>query len=783
MTDRTDRLYELLPVIHRMRDHERGEPLRALLQVITEQVNLVEDDIHQLYDNWFIETCQDWVVPYIGDLIGYTPTHEAGEPGDPTTAQAQARNKILVSRREVANTIGYRRRKGALALLELLAHDVAGWPARAVEFYTLLGWMQHLNHQRPARGRTAELRDGDALDLIDGPFDPIAHSVDVRRINSQHTVGRYNITSVGLFVWRLKSYGVTRTQANYLETAGCYTFSALGNDTPLYIRPEAEPTPTHIAGELNVPAPIRRRAFEERVTVGGVQRGQAAEAFYGEEKSLAIWAPNWPAKDAPQPIPRENIIPADLTGWKYRPRKGYVAVDPVLGRIMFPSQQRPRLGVTVSYRYGFSADIGGGEYPRPTTQPEDATFYYVVRDRPEEKQRRFSGIAEALRKWNSEKPAHAVIEIAYSQVFDAQMDPLQLAPGQSLQIRAASGARPILRLQEAHVDQTDAWCIRLKPGSHFVLDGFLVSSRGIHVEGPVEEKGDNGSNGDGGKAQETSAPGPQAAGGTTTEPPSGASAHSRPAQVTIRHCTLVPGWTLNGECEPKRPAEPSLTVAYVDARVVIEHSILGSIMVLENEVETEPIAVDISDSIVDATHTGCDGPECVALSALPDSYAHAVLTIRRSTVLGKVLTHAIELGENTIFDDTVRVVRSQRGCLRFSYAPPGSRTPRRYHCQPDLVEQSITADYPGIINKAERDWRIAQEQLRVRPRFNSRRYGTPTYCQLAADCAEEIQRGADDESEMGVFHDLYQPQRAANLAARLEEYTPAGTDAGIIFAS
>jgi hypothetical protein len=54
---------------------------------------------------------------------------------------------------------------------------------------------------------------------------------------------------------------------------------------------------------------------------------------------------------------------------------------------------------------------------------------------------------------------------------------------------------------------------------------------------------------------------------------------------------------------------------------------------------------------------------------------------------------------------------------------------------------------------------------------------------LAHTCAEEIKCGADDESEMGVFHDLYQPQRTANLRARLDEYTPAGMDAGIILAS
>src|SRR5215471_8646374 len=98
-----DRIYHLLPVIYRQRDEELGGPLRDLLRVIAEQVNVVEDDILQLYDNWFIETCQDWVVPYIGELVGYQPAHDAGEPGG--TLQDRARNKILIPRRDVARTI------------------------------------------------------------------------------------------------------------------------------------------------------------------------------------------------------------------------------------------------------------------------------------------------------------------------------------------------------------------------------------------------------------------------------------------------------------------------------------------------------------------------------------------------------------------------------------------------------------------------------------------------------------------------------------------------------
>src|SRR5436190_23689949 len=98
--NKPDRLYELLPSVYRQRDAEQGYPLRALLRVTTKQVNVVEDDIAQLYENWFIETCQEWVVPYIGDLIGYEPVHEAGEPGDVTTAHGQQRAQIETPRKD-----------------------------------------------------------------------------------------------------------------------------------------------------------------------------------------------------------------------------------------------------------------------------------------------------------------------------------------------------------------------------------------------------------------------------------------------------------------------------------------------------------------------------------------------------------------------------------------------------------------------------------------------------------------------------------------------------------
>ena len=51
---------QLLPSVYRVRDTEEGEPLRELLALITRQVGILEEDLEQLYDNQFIETCAPW---------------------------------------------------------------------------------------------------------------------------------------------------------------------------------------------------------------------------------------------------------------------------------------------------------------------------------------------------------------------------------------------------------------------------------------------------------------------------------------------------------------------------------------------------------------------------------------------------------------------------------------------------------------------------------------------------------------------------------------------------
>lgn len=776
MSDSPDRLYDLLPVVYRSRDAEEGFPLRALLRVIAEQVDVVEEDIALLYENWFIETCQDWVVPYIGDLIGYQPIHEAGEPDLATTVAARTRNKILIPRREVAKTVAARRRKGTLALLELLANDVAGWPARAVEFYRLLGWTQHLNHLRLAHGRTVDLRDGNALDRLDGPFDELAHTVELRRVASHRERGRYNLPSVGVFVWRLKTYSVTRTPAACLDQSPhCYTFSVVGHNTPLYNRPQPENQPTHIAEEENLPAPIRRRPFEERISVAGKpDRRQASARYYGSDKSLAIWAPGWPREDAPQPIPREVIIPTDLSRWHYRPPRNFVAVDPERGRIAFPPKQAPDQVVLVSYRYAFSADIGGGEYTRPLSQPTQYVLYRVG------ELEAHTRINEALTQWDKDQqtaPAeerlrHAIVEITDSGLYEETFS-INLKANHSLQIRAANRKRPVVGLSNLRRGLLDAFKVTGARGSRLTLDGLLVVGRAVRVSAQEQESKSDDSG-------TKSVPYDEQIDDQGARPPAGTSTGDL-AEIVIRHCTLVPGWELECNCEPRQPTKPSLELNNTRARVTVEHSIIGSIQVVQDEVARDPLIIRLSDSILDATD-----PELEALDSPGCPVAHASVTVKRSTVIGQIQTHAIELAENCIFNGLVKVARRQQGCVRFCYVTPGSRTPRRFECQPDLVQRAAEdercSSYPNA-SQFEIDAVVESERLRVEPEFNSLRYGAPTYCQLTTTCAEEITRGADDESEMGVFHDLYQPQRAANLQARLDEFTPAGMEAGIIDAT
>lgn len=718
----SERLFSLLPYVHRLRDGERGSPLRTFLGVIEEQVTLLEADLDRLYDNWFIETCDEALVPYIGELVGWTSSARAGDPGQVQDAEGMQLRRTLARRADVARTLAHRRRKGTLSLLEELARTVAGWPAHAVEPYRLLSYTQPLNHQRLERGRTGSLRDGGTLARLDGPFDASAHTVDVRRATSSHGRGRANLPSVGMFVWRTRSWPISECQA-YLQEGvvdrdprgrrsserGCFHFNVLGVDTPLFVRPEPETDSCALSQPHQVPSRLTRRLLHE---------DQAR--YYGPDRSVCIWLGGGEGEQ-PRAVPAAQVQVADLSEWSYAvPEQRLVLLDPELGRfkVRIPREHGQFAddsvrGARVTYHYGFAAAIGGGEYDRDLVGPTQAHRFYSVGDAAGQ----LKTLGDALARWRGDAPELAVIEV---DDRDVQRGPvrIRLRAGQVLILRAADRCRGVIRLVDDRADGRDTFQIEGEQGSRFVCDGFLICGRSVAVSGPLE-------------------------------------------QVVFRHCTLVPP----PRSELPRPGGPpaSLILDGVAGDVLVERSIVGPIAVTS---EGESTRVAILGSIVDAGHDRDD-----AISDGPaGGHARAVLTVRTSTVFGRVTTHALALAENSLFSGIVRVARRQPGCVRFCHVPRGSRTPPRHRCQPDLALEAVDpADTAGRDEAAQRVW----------PLWASRDYQQPAYAQLHRDAAPEIVRGADDESELGVMHDLFWPQREEALAQRLAEYIPAGGDAGL----
>lgn len=653
------RLYELLPAIYRIRDSAQGGVLGELLAVIAEQVAVLEENLEQLYDDQFIETCQDWVVPYIGDLIGYRSLHGVVP-------------KIASPRAEVAHTIGFRRRKGTAAMLEQLARDVTGWNARVVEFFQLLATTQYMNHIRPGNFYAPDLRRWETLERLNSAFDSLAHTVEVRGTT---TGGRYNIPNLGIFLWRLNAYSLIDSPAFRLDDRR-WLFSPLGNDTPLFTRPQTEDEITHPAEPVNVPQALSRRVLHEYL-----------ELYYGQGKSLVL---NVDGRD----IPLADIVVCDLSDfggtWAHLPPDGKYAIDPVLGRIALPGNLTFPVPVRVSFHYGFGTEIGGGEYERGASFDQEL--------KPVQQVSMPGSIQTALNAVGS----GGAVEIGDSGRYEEALT-VQVDAEKRLELRAANEHRPLLVLG-------GEMPITGGEDSEVSLNGLLIAGAALRV-------------------------------------PAGTGLR----RLTLRHCTLVPGLSLNVDGTPQQPAAASLIVEEPGLTLEIERCIVGGLRVVEGA------KVAIRDSIVDATRATavayCD--------TTPKEGAGGELRIEASTVIGKVHTVRLALASNCIFLSPVRAAQKQIGCVRFSYLPLDSVVPRRFRCQP----------------QQERD------ALRVRPQFTSLRYGDPGYGQLTQSTAHEIRTGADDEAEMGAFHHLYQAQRETNLRVRLEEYLRFGLEAGIFYAT
>lgn len=446
--------FRLLPTVHQMEDEQRQGVLEALVAAVSVQMGEVHDNIEDLWDDFFVETCADWVVPYIGDLVANNALHGVGQR----------------ARADVFKTIRYRRRKGTLPTLEEVVRDVTRWGACVVPFFESLEWTQNVNHLRmvaaegrlergpdwlnpaaTARNGTAHLRNNDMMGLVGGAFDGTSRSVDVRRIG-QHR-GWFNIRNVGVFVWRLRDYAMVGLPAHPVPgEPGRFHVSPLGQSMPLF-NPEHELSDRERADERAVPAPIRPAALHFRPS-----------AYYGHGNAVAVYVGG---VDEAHLVPLENVVVKDLSTWA-PPSAGRVAIDAHLGRLVFADP--PTEPVWVAYSYGFSADIGGGPYDRRRL-PDGRTSVRGTVARPSSRDRliRVPGdeatIAAAIASWDPIAHPSAVIQVEDSRTYAENLH-VDVGAGR-LVLQAQNGERPLV---EGDID------VEGDPDDGaFELDGVLVS--------------------------------------------------------------------------------------------------------------------------------------------------------------------------------------------------------------------------------------------------------------------------------------------------------------------
>jgi hypothetical protein len=721
-----EKLWELIPSIHRHEDGIAEHPgaLRALIEIIAEQAALLRRSQDRLWDDAFIDLCDDWAVPYLGELVA--------------TRMISALNK-RGRRVDVAKTIYYRRRKGTPRVLEELIADICGWEGKVVESFRFLGRHRHGLDPRlpdllePAPG-WADLRVPRLAELTDSAWDRFAHTPDLRRPRGQD--GRWNIPRVTFHLYRLAAFELDGVTPRPRAGNTTFTFDPSGRDVPLFM-PRQRAAPRRRAGAevrydweqwtsarpWEVPAPMGCRVLGHAeyeldeallfdMALAGVSQAARDELVpllgwrFGSEKALRdhidtlandveLLSPGnwdrirrgaliaacgkhdlypdavaiWPSATAP--IARERIAAGNLDGFTLAvPAAIDAVIDPVRGRFRITAAAAPPGAVRVSYWYGFGGAIGAGGHDRRATVVDSPDV--VVTPAPPT-----GGVIAA-----ADLPANGI-----SEIFDsATYVPAGSAnPGAvvRLVIQAANFARPYVRL-------AGDWVFTASAAQEGVLeiDGLWI---GASAAASVILRG----------------------------------AWSK---VVLRHTTLDPGGV---DCDGGALPPVRLWIEGQIDELRIERSITAAIAT-RNAGLVDRILV--TDSILDGTLSGG-----TALATTP-----VCVDLARVTVLGKLDVERL-YATDTLVTGAVDVTDTQHGCFRFSAAPPGSRLPHPYRS----VELAGTP-------------------------LASERFGDPDYTWLAETAPDELERGGEHGSEIGAWSAQLNPIKQDGLASKVQEYLPFG---------
>lgn len=737
-----ERLYNLLPDLYRQRDPAAGQALRALMSVLESEFETLEADLTASYNNWFIQTCDNWVIPYLADLVGVRDL-------------SQEKHVFATQRRQVANTIGYRRRQGTIATLEHVLRDATGWLVYLVEFYSHLALTQHLARVRREGGCTLDVRRAAALAALGGPFDELAHSADVRSVHPEPPdgskpgtlrSGKYSPGSIGLFFWRLRSYRMINNRPHTMGHA-FYTFHPLGADMPLFNYPQFVSEIDQRMTAFHLPLAISQEEFAADLEEYQAQFGSKLEAerpsnsrYYGPERGLNVFSQAWSDADArfePVSIPPTAVLSTDLSQWdgtlvsqlSQRYPTKQVAIDVQLGRLALLNPPQPGTNppvtdenIMVTYCYGFSTALGGGSYHRPLARLFAPTPLFHIDVAKGSAQ----GTGGAIRpgcvptlqaaleywkeSWGEQESPRGVIRILDNGVYDETLE-IRLPGGAHLSIVADNGVRPIIGKSQKLIvvcpDEATQPYEGTQAERQLHLNGLLLHG-GLQIGSPEQA---------------------EARGGLI---------------VTLEHCSLV-----TTEDDRLKPAgiEVALSEESVQGlEISIERSILGPLYL---PAKTESLR--LRHSIVD------NGSDCAIAADHTGAQPGPALDLERSTIFGQVHARNVTACD-VIFSGPLRTdpPPETRDQIQHSYVPEESTT--RGGGRHPSISTGITP-----------------------PRFTSTHYGHPAYAQLSLDCPRQIQGGAADGSEMGAFHDLHQLQAEANIRAVLDEYLPLGLRAGIFY--
>ncbi len=760
----TEKLWDWIPPVYRDEDALAPSPdvLRAIVEVLARQAAIARRSIDRLWDDQFIELCDDWAIPYIGDLVGTRLVHELNRRG---------------RRVDVAKTIFYRRRKGTPLVLEVLARDIAGWEGALVESFRRLARTRHGFDPEPMglEGQLTETPPGGwarltlarGAELVDGPFGEYAHTPDFRRLRGR--LGRYNIPKLNFHLFRLLPFKVRfATPADFDEgtSKSRFTFDPSGRDIPLFSPDQRrDRQPCHPPREWELPAAIACRLLNEvryTITEGLIHTlvdeglslpaadelaryvgvpfrnearlretlaslGASAEVLAVFEQVLAgaitedspkvqlvpdAVAVALGADNKAPAIGHPRIAAGNLEDWGASlgmlfPEKTLV-IDPERGRFWLPDPLAGNVWIPI-YHYGFSGSTGAGTHDRrdgiatenvtPIPNGGDGNPGPVTMNVPP-------------------APLAGVFQFDDSKTYLPDGD---ITGIEELTLQAANFQRPYVKRKVAAGTE---WVFEAAPK-------IQAEARSLTLEGlwvGIEEAG----------AAPVPAPCPPV--------PTALVLQGNFDHVLIRHCTLDPGGEKAridfGQCQAI-PYVRLLVRGNVE-ELEIELSIVGAIV--EDGTSGAIQRLVVRDSIVQ----GID-PAAPAIETTLGQ-----VDLRRVTVFGDVRVNRLFASE-ALVQGVVRVTDNQRGCFRFSAAneDPATRLPQQF--QSHLFAPALPNHF-----------------------FVSRRFGDPGYAQLSETAPQAIVRGAENRSEIGAFSALIQSVKRDDLEAKVSEFMPFGLIAQFI---